>query len=82
MSLTLSSNTVKCVREILALFPWLRGLVDCKMYCRFKNSIDGSREEPCFEKVVACLGVKALIWLSLLMYGMASKDTHNKGRGE
>lgn len=45
-------------------------------------SVSDLSEELCFEKVVASLGVKALIWLSLLMYGMASKDTHNKGRGE
>lgn len=48
----------------------------------WEASVSDLSEEPCFEKVVACLGVKALIWLSLLMYGMASKDTHNKGRGE
>lgn len=48
----------------------------------WEASVSNLSEKPCFEKVVACLGVKALIWLSLLMYGMASKDTHNKRQGE
>lgn len=45
----------------------------------FQSSLS---EKLCFQKVLACLGIKKCIWLLFPVWGTASKDIHKERKSE